>query len=109
MLLLTSSAAGPWYLVSGDYSVFLNDTQSVSGFRRVGVPVVSLTTTELSAIVGPLSPPVNADTPATYIDGSTFTSIDGGTPNSVFYLDDFDGGQADTTAFDDPPIDGNHP
>lgn len=89
-----SSSTAPYYLISGDYAVYLYDTQTVQAFKKVGVPVVSLPTAVLQDLTAGLRPPVNVDSPATYIDGTAITNIDGGAPNSVLYLDDFDGGSA---------------
>jgi hypothetical protein len=85
----TAGAATPaFYLVSGDYAVFVFDSQTVQAFKKVGVPVVSFSPADLTALTTALKPRV-----ITYSD-STLDIIDGGSPNSVLYRDDFDGGIA---------------
>jgi hypothetical protein len=110
MFLATASvwlSTQPYYLVSGDTAIYLNDTQTVQAFKKVGVPVVAFAPADLSSMMSSLAPEV-LHPGNTYVDGGTTQLIDGGSPNTVYYIDDFDGGSSTDLIDLDPPIDGNH-
>lgn len=108
MFLATSTSANPpFYLVSGDNAVYLSDLRSVQGFKKVGVPVVALSPTSLTALTTSLAPVVSRPW-ASYIDEGAIPLVDGGAPNSVLYVVDFDGGSSTDLVNDGPPVDGNH-
>lgn len=109
MFLATSNsgAASPsYYLVSGDYAVYVYDPQTVQSFKKVGVPVITFSPADLTALTTALKPPVVAGAP--YVDNGLPNLIDGGAPNTIYYADDFDGGVVTDDVDAAPPADGNH-
>lgn len=93
----------PTYLISGDIAVLLLDIQSIQGFTKIGVPTISIPSADANWLSTQLATPLPPNTTPTTVD----TEIDGGAPNTQLFTDLFDGGQDDTTIFDDPPLDGS--
>lgn len=90
----------PVYLINGDVAVPLMDVQSIQGFIKVGVPKISLPSADVTWLSTKLAPMTTPDVPVE-------VQIDGGTPQTQLFQDDFDGGEDTTTVFDGPPLDGN--
>lgn len=109
MFLATSATGGTpsFYLVSGDNAVYLADVQSVAAFKRVGVPVVTLSSAALTSLTTKLTPLAARPWVPVAVDPGATTLIDGGKPNSIYYFDDFDGGADTDTVPSAPPIDAN--
>lgn len=96
----------PIYFVSGDVAIWLQDTQSVVAFSRVGIPTVLLSTEGLTSLTGDLDPyleyPVAKVPPIpTQPQFLPITDpvVNGGEVDTIYAGGAYDGGTSSTDQF----------